>query len=1127
MKFKKLLACLLLSLSVFLSSCDLVDIINHIVEDISELEDEEDNDEETTLEEEKIASKTVLDSYLTISDYRPAQVTEINNIINNAKTNIDACTTVVDVTALVISTKALLDDVKTDAELIAEENAALASAKLAAKTEIYSYLNFNDYRVAQISQINNIISQYNSLIEAATTQVQITGIVNNCKEELDEVKTSTEMDAIDLANYKTSKIASLNSISLDIYRDNEKTIVQGYITTAITEINAATSIDAVDSKYNQYVTLIDAVDTDAELTAADLESSKTNAKSTLDNYVVLANYRTAQQTTIQGIITNGKAAIDAVTVIDNIATTLQSYKDQIDAVKTDLALSKEEACANLDNVVTLSNYGTAQQNKLTSLISEGKTAINACTAIANISTTYASYDTALKAVPTSQEIATAKTTIANYVTITDYTVAQQESINTLITAFNNKVDTELTKTAVEDDIEYYKDEIDEVTGTATPTYNVADYYDGYYTALVSWTDSDDLIQQLHDIISGGTYNPVAYNGNWESNQYADTSLYDYDYVDVVYDSDPILRNWTYMSAVAGSAGFQREHAFCASLMTGVNTGLATSKLGRATDFHNLFAAGKGNTYRGNKYLGNVDPTDDGYLLGSSEDPSYDFESSTTTFEPSDYDKGRLARAIFYMTVMYNEDVYEDFGKYTYTDKFTVSNNQCTVYTPVVSITSIYALDDSNNTLYKIFPLENNSNNGVFYECDLSTGVISFTAKGSGYSVPSKVNVTATVDNQIQKEGKLEVTDDAVAYDNNGKIISDHLVKTNTAYTRYAMANYSDLIEWADPEQYPVDELEYQHNVSVYSQVISGNHAQGNRNPFVDYPELIYYIANDQPGELKYLEPTYEALEIGEDKVRRICLGNDASTTTIKEYNVGSTFNKSDIVLFAVGKDNVKTRISSDDFVISGITDGEVLNDLGTKTISVSYTDDDSQNHSLTYSVNVVNADPLESCDYRFDFCTKTSGSYDSSTSKSLFDGSTNKSGQTLSKTLGTMDWNFSYVYESDTFSSTESIKNDVKGLKFGTSSYYFSSITFTTTAVSNTQIDKIYFRANRATGTAPTIKIYVNNMSVPLYTSTTFNNEETTFICDVPSGVTGTVKIEITNPSAKSIYLKSIGFLYE
>ncbi len=322
----------------------------------------------------------------------------------------------------------------------------------------------------------------------------------------------------------------------------------------------------------------------------------------------------------------------------------------------------------------------------------------------------------------------------------------------------------------------------------------AEIYDGYYQGLVSWQNGEDLKNQLHAIIRNG-YQPLSYKksstANYQSNIDADHSKYDFEYLDVIYSQDPIFKSAT-------NKGWQREHAWCASLMCGSTTDYAVNFKGRATDFHNLFAASAGgNQSRGNKNYGYADLLDSFYTDRTVNNGNDGYSFDETIFEPADIDKGRLARAIFYMATMYKDE----------------------------------ELDTANN---------------------------------------------------IRMKG-LKIVEEPVSY-----------VSGNNC--AFAIGNLSDLLEWNTDT--PVDYLEMQHNVSVYSNTNNPDgYAQGNRNPYVDFPELVDYVygnKKDQPGELKDLTASARYLDS-----ESIMLSHYAIKSAIREYGYGEKFNYSDVKIIGV------------------------------------------------------------------------------------------------------------------------------------------------------------------------------------------------------------------------------------
>ena len=149
-----------------------------------------------------------------------------------------------------------------------------------------------------------------------------------------------------------------------------------------------------------------------------LLEAKTEAISSLDTYLDLSNYRVAQQEEIAAIISAAKLSIEQATTISDVETLLATAKTQLDAVKTDAQLTqqeneealaalqqaKSEATVSLESYLDLSNYRVAQQEEIASIIFAAKSSIEQATTISDVETLLATAKTQLDAVKTDAQL---------------------------------------------------------------------------------------------------------------------------------------------------------------------------------------------------------------------------------------------------------------------------------------------------------------------------------------------------------------------------------------------------------------------------------------------------------------------------------------------------------------------------------------------------------------------------------------------------------------------------------------------------------------------------------------------------------------------------------------------------
>ena len=577
----------------------------------------------------------------------------------------------------------------------------------------------------------------------------------------------------------------------------------------------------------------------------------------------------------------------------------------------------------------------------------------------------------------------------------------------------------------------------------TETYD----YNGYYQGL-SWTNSEDLINKLHTIISTG-YTSLKYEGNWETNQGADQALDDFEMVDLIYSDEKDLKTNTYKNG----KGWQREHAFAASLMTGFTSGDAVgTHQGRATDFHNLFAASfSGNTSRGNKNFGIANPEDPTYLNPGS------YSSDSKNFEPSNDDKGRLSRAIFYMAVMYNQPEEE-------TVKVTLNYNaedqakygqQSTVVSIPVTYSPLQVVEEY-----------------VSYDKFTYTNWYYHNTKPESWD----------------DEKYLALQEAVTQY---GEGVNGY-ASYSMANCQFAIGNLSTLLNWAN--SYTVDYVEMQHNSFVHNQ--SG---QGNRNPFVDYPELVAYAFGDkksQAGSLEDLTPAYYTLYMYENRIDHYAI-----SSAKRSYDEGATFKVGDYVTKAVKSNLSVVDAQYEDQTPSyTFTPQDVA--AGEKQLTIQTP---KNNISLKVSVN---AGSVDSCSYQGLVVNKAKGDFSNGGTTSI-DG---------------VNWTTSWTNASGTMGS----KDGTYGLAFGVASGGKTMHELTFETVSSYNIDKVYFKGSCKAG--ETINVTIKVGSTTVYSGSITRTSGTSTGPEVVgasiSATSGKVSITINGSGASTgaIYVHTLAF---
>lgn len=558
--------------------------------------------------------------------------------------------------------------------------------------------------------------------------------------------------------------------------------------------------------------------------------------------------------------------------------------------------------------------------------------------------------------------------------------------------------------------------------------------DEYYSSLTTWENGEDLINKLHEIISNG-YQSLKYEGNWATNQGADQSLNDLEMVNLLYSSKDDMITNTY----SNGKGWQREHAYAASLMTGFTSGDAVGvHKGRATDFHNLFAASySGNTSRGNKNYGMADPSDSTYQdLG-------DYKSDRLNFEPAATDKGKVSRAIFYMATMYNQPEEETVKvtlNYNAEDKETYGKSSTSVSIPVTyaPLTIVEDYVPYSKVTYTQW---------YYQETEAIQDLVNQYGEGAeGYAAYSMANC------------------------------------------QFAIGNLSTLLTWNNANE--VDYQEYQHNEYVY--VSSG---QGNRNPFVDFPELVDYAfgsKKDQSGSLSSLTSSYVSLDMDDDSINNYALAG-----AIREFGVGETFSKDSYRTVGVKKNLQKVEASYTD-TTPEYTFVEADANAGSKDLTINTPIND-----LSLNV-VVNKASIADCSYQHVFASKSEGAKGN-------------------KTLSGVEWNIDWTNNTGAVGNRDSTYGLAFGVKSG--SKYMGTLTIKTTQ--SLKVNKVFIKTIGSASSTLNYHIYVGEELITEGTIVRTNQDGPELVgINLSSAKTGIIKYVFDGSAASAgvVYVHTLAF---
>lgn len=212
----------------------------------------------------KLNAKNALDAHFTDtfveSDYYASDWAALLALVEEGKATIDGAQDSEAVELALADAKASLDEVLTKAET----DAIIDSARNDAKAELDAYKNQADYKDAEWTAIQAIITDAKAEIDASQALADIASIVDGAKAEIDEVKTAVQVDAEALATAKESAKAEVrsyyNALDFNSYSDESNASISAYLTATNTAIENATTVAEVEKAVADFKANVEAVE---------------------------------------------------------------------------------------------------------------------------------------------------------------------------------------------------------------------------------------------------------------------------------------------------------------------------------------------------------------------------------------------------------------------------------------------------------------------------------------------------------------------------------------------------------------------------------------------------------------------------------------------------------------------------------------------------------------------------------------------------------------------------------------------------------------------------------------------------------------------------------------------------
>ena len=317
------------------------------------------------------------------------------------------------------------------------------SETVAALDEYFATFTEGDYYETEWTLLTEIVTTAKAAIKSEISKFAVEELFANAKANMDAVATKAAWDA-ESDQIKAQAKADIESYkNVNEYRDDDKAVIAATVAEALAGIDAATDWATMNNIVKHAKAVMDALWTAAEWDAA--EAVVAAAKAELESYKSEADYFVEEWATIQTIIANANANIDAlIGSTASIENVVKDAKAKMDAVKTMEQVIADEAVVNaakdeLAGYKAQADYNEPEWNEIQTILAKAYASIDEAIgdseAIANIvADAKAKMDKVLKSEAANQKAfddakATAEAAIRELANSINYDEYSEEAAN--------------------------------------------------------------------------------------------------------------------------------------------------------------------------------------------------------------------------------------------------------------------------------------------------------------------------------------------------------------------------------------------------------------------------------------------------------------------------------------------------------------------------------------------------------------------------------------------------------------------------------------------------------------------------------------------------------------------------